>query len=406
MDIKILDTDFKMVGVIDSYISFIWTDRYDEAGDFVLILPMDTPSLDLLQPDYYLSIDDSEHMMIIEDMKVTTDVEDGKTMKVIGSSLEKLLDRRIIWEKTVFKQTYEDDNDTVGVKPLLQDAIAQILQDNIIYPISKSYNYDTKEYDESFYAARQISNFKYVLSDDTKIKEMTIEAQYRGESIYEVISSLCKEHEIGFKITLNDDYQFVFQLYRGAERTYDQFENPYVVFSPANDNLFNSTYYRVTSTLKNVALVLGEQIEDDDPQTEEEEKENDDYKAYRSPVIVGMEAGLTRREIFTDASDVEIEEDDDTTLTVAQYRAHLKQKGIDTLIEKLDYEAFEGEVEATQMYKYNEDFFMGDRVQLEDEYGHEGKAYISEFIISHDTSGMNMYPTFITIQEGEYDVDE
>lgn len=402
MDIKILDTNFKMVGIIDSYISFIWTDRYDEAGDFELILPMDTPALDLIQTDYYLSIDDSEHMMFVEDMRVSTDAESGKTMKIVGYSLEKILDRRIIWEKTVFKQTYEDENDTVGVKPLLQDAILQILQDNIIYPISIDYNTDEK----SFYAARQISNFTYVKSDDPKILEKTVEAQYRGESIYEVVSSLCKENNIGFKITLNNDNQFVFQLYKGADRTYEQDANPYVVFSPANDNLFNSSYYRVTSSLKNVVLVLGEQIENDDPQTEEEEKQNDDYKAYRSPVIVGMETGITRREIFADASDVEIEEDDDTTLTVAQYRAHLRQRGIDTLIENLEYEAFEGEVEATQMYKYGEDFFMGDRVQLEDGYGHEGKAYISEFIISHDMSGVNMYPTFITIQEGEYDVDE
>ena len=402
MDIKILDSNFKMVGIIDSYISFIWTDRYDEAGDFELILPMDVPALDLIRTDYYLSIDNSEHIMMVGDMRVSTDVESGKTMKIVGYSLEKLLDRRIIWEKTVFKQTYKDESDTVGVKPLLQDAIIQILQDNIIYPIS--IDYETGE--KSFYAARQISNFTYKKSDDAKILEKTIEAQYRGESIYEVVSSLCKENKIGFKITLNSSNQFVFQLYRGADRTYEQDVNPYIVFSPANDNLFNSSYYKITSSLKNVVLVLGEQIENNDPQTETEEKANDDYKAYRAPVIVGMEAGITRREIFADASDVEIEEDDSTTLTVAQYRAHLRQRGIDTLIENLDYEAFEGEVEATQMYKYGEDFFMGDLVQLEDEYGHEGTAYISEFIISHDTSGMNMYPTFITIQEGEYDVDE
>lgn len=203
MDIKILDTNFKMVGIIDSYISFIWTDRYDEAGDFELILPMDTPALDLIQTDYYLSIDDSEHMMFVEDMRVSTDAESGKTMKIVGYSLEKILDRRIIWEKTVFKQTYEDENDTVGVKPLLQDAILQILQDNIIYPISIDYNTGEK----SFYAARQISNFTYVKSDDPKILEKTVEAQYRGESIYEVVSSLCKENNIGFKITLNSEWK-------------------------------------------------------------------------------------------------------------------------------------------------------------------------------------------------------
>ena len=49
---------------------------------------------------------------------------------------------------------------------------------------------------------------------------------------------------------------------------------------------------------------------------------------------------------------------------------------------------------------------MGDNVQLEDAYGHQGKAYISEFIISHDSSGINMYPTFITLQEGDYDTYE
>ena len=76
------------------------------------------------------------------------------------------------------------------------------------------------------------------------------------------------------------------------------------------------------------------------------------------------------------------------------------------MIEHLEYEAFEGEVEATIMYKYGEDFFMGDYVQLEDEYGHEGQAYISEFIISQDSSGISMYPTFITLQEGDYNTYE
>ena len=207
----------------------------------------------------------------------------------------------------------------------------------------------------------------------------------------------------GFKILLTDSNQFVFKLYIGADRTYDQVKNPYVVFSPNNDNLFNSSYYKVKSSFKNVVLVLGEQPNNEgkDPTTE-----TDEYKAYRDPVIVGTELGIARREIFADASDISIEEDDATTLTVEQYRAHLKQRGIDTLIDNLEYEAFEGEVEATIMYKYGEDFFMGDRVQLEDEYGHEGRAYISEYIISQDTSGINMYPTFITLQEGDYDTYE
>lgn len=402
MDIKILDNDFKVVGVIDDYISLIWTDRYDEAGDFELVLPMSSELIPLIQFDYFLSIDASEHVMVIEDLQTNTDAESGKTMKITGFSLEKILDRRIIWEKTVFKQAYNDESDVIGTKPLLQDAIIQILQDNIIAPVSIDYQTGEK----SLYAARKIVNFTYALSDDEEILKKTIEAQYRGESIYEVVSSLCKENNIGFKLTLNDEGLFIFQLYKGTDRTFEQDVNPYVLFSPSNDNLFESSYRKVTSTHKNVALVLGEQLDTIDNDMGMVEEENDDFKSYRSPVIVGMEAGFGRREIFVDANDVSFEEDDGTVLSIAQYRAHLKQKGIDALIENLSYELFEGEIEATQTHKYGMDFFMGDRVQLEDEYGHEGKAYISEFIISHDTSGIKMYPTFVAIQEGAYDTDE
>lgn len=374
-----MDTEFKMVGVIDTFISLIWTDRYDEAGDFELLLPMDTPVLDVIKEDYYLVVDESEHAMIIEDIMITTDVEEGKRLKITGYSLEKILDRRIVWEKTVFKKTYVGDTTEVDKVPLLQDAVKQLLNENVISPAM---------------AARKINNFVFNESTDEAITKLTIEAQYRGESIYDIVSTLCKENQIGFKITFNDSHQFVFKLYAGADRTYDQIANPYVVFSPANDNLFNSSYYRAKSSFKNVALVVGE------------EEEDTDGKTFQSTVIVGNELGIARREIFADGSDIPIQEDDETTLTDEQYKAHLKQRGIDTLIEHLEYEAFEGEVEATIMYKYGEDFFMGDYVQLEDEYGHEGQAYISEFIISQDASGISMYPTFITLQEGDYNTYE
>lgn len=375
-----MDTEFKMVGVIDTFISLIWTDRYDEAGDFELFLPMDTPVTNLIKEDYYLVINESEHAMVIEDITITTDVEEGKRLKVTGTSLEKILDRRIVWNKTNFNKTYVGDTAEVDTVPSLQDAIIKLLDENVT--------------SSAAIAARQIKNFIYEKSTDESITKLTIEAQYYGESIYEIVSTLCKENQIGFKVTLNSNNQFVFKLYAGADRTYDQIKNPYVVFSPNNDNLFNSSYYRGKSSFKNVALVSGDNSDDESK------------KEYQQPVQVGNAIGIERREIFTDGSDISITGDDNVALTPTQYAAHQKQKGIDTLIEHLEYEAFEGEVEATIMYKYGEDFFMGDYVQLEDEYGHEGQAYISEFIISQDSSGISMYPTFITLQEGDYNTYE
>lgn len=379
MNITILNTNFEAVGIIDNFVSMIWTARYDEAGDFEIILPMDTPVLSVIKEDYYLVNDESDCVMIVEDMIITTDVEGGKRLKITGYSLEKILDRRIVWTKTIFKKTYANDNDLVGTAPLLQNGVKKLINENVISPSL---------------AARRISNFVFEDSTDERITKLTIEAQYRGENIYEILKSLCKQHRMGFRVTLNSSNQFVFKLYMGDDRSYEQLANPYVVFSPDNDNLFNSTYCKSKSSFKNVALVAGEESEDESK------------KDYQDPVVVGNALGMERREIFADGSDISINEDDDTTLTPTQFRAHLKQRGIDTLIENLEIEAFEGEVEATIMYKYGEDFFMGDIIQLADEYGHEGQAYISEFIISQDESGISMYPTFITLQEGDYDTYE
>ena len=70
------------------------------------------------------------------------------------------------------------------------------------------------------------------------------------------------------------------------------------------------------------------------------------------------------------------------TLTNEEYLTQLKTKGEKNLADHTITTAFEGEVEVTRLFKYGEDFFIGDIVQIANEYGNEGSAYISELIIS------------------------
>ena len=39
MDIYVMDTNFKVVGIIDTYASLIWTDRLRGCGDFEIYTP-------------------------------------------------------------------------------------------------------------------------------------------------------------------------------------------------------------------------------------------------------------------------------------------------------------------------------------------------------------------------------
>ena len=372
MEATLLNLNFEAVGIIDQYKTFIWTDRYDEAGDFEIHIRMNKDLPSTMLKEYYLWCPASEHLMIIESRYIESDSEQGAFFVAMGRSLETLLERRIVWNKT----TFQIDANT-GVKPNLQNGIKKLITENVINPSIE---------------ARKIPNFIFEESTDEKITSLTFEAQYYGEDLYTIVTNLCKENEIGFKITLNDQNQFVFKLYAGADRSYRQIKNPYVIFSPNYDNVINTNYLDTTKGYKNVTLVAGE-METNDAGEE----------VARETYVQGFASGVDRREIFTDASSITYDDGDGGVLSAEAYKAHLRQKGIDTLIENVYVTAFEGELDSSRMYKYGEDYSIGDIVQLENEYGQEGRAYISEYVVACDEKGLSTYPTFKTIQEGVYD---
>ena len=349
MEVYILNDNFEMLHLVDSFTSFIWTDRYNKAGDFEIYMPTSSENLDKFTPNYYIWDKDSEHLMIIEDIKTKADVESGNNLTVTGRSLESILDRRVIWNKTEFTNNAS-----------LQDAFEQLIEENIIGTHNGSAI-------AGFVQERKISNFIFEKSTDTAITSLTLEAQYNGENLYDVITKVCEEKKIGFKITLNDSNQFVFKLYVGVDRSYSQSTNPYVVFSPNFENIINSEYTESLSTYKNVALVVGE---GDDPK-----------KVSSGDTTV---TGLNRREIYLQDSNLKAENTDD------QY----KEKGIEELKNYKIDKIFEGEVETSGIFKYQRDYFIGDILELEDEYGRQSRTRVVEFIRNQDDSGYKAYPSF------------
>lgn len=53
MDVTILNTNLDAVSIVDTYESFIWTDRYYAYGDFELYEAMREGLLDYIKQDYY-----------------------------------------------------------------------------------------------------------------------------------------------------------------------------------------------------------------------------------------------------------------------------------------------------------------------------------------------------------------
>lgn len=354
MNLLILDSDFEATNVVDVFKSLIWTDRYYECGDFEISTYPTIEDIELFKQDYYLYNANSDRLMIIEKIQISSDVEEGSSMIVSGRSLESILDRRVLW------------ND-ISISGNLQLGIKSLITDNIISPSKPE---------------RKIDNFIFEDSTDPRITVMAFDAQYKaGDNLYDIIVDLCKERSLGFKVTLNASKQFVFKLYLGEDRSYEQDTNDYVIFSPNFDNLISSNYIESKSSYKNVCLVGG-----------------DGEGTARKFTAVGNTSGLERREMFTEASSISSDE-----VSATQYTAQLVQKGREDLAQNTEVVTFEGEADTATMFIYGQDFFIGDIVQISNEYGHENRVRVLELVISEDESGYSSYPTFSTMQHEEYE---
>lgn len=391
MDLIVYDTNFNIVAICDDYESLIWNDRYNEPGDFELYFPMESRLLDIYKPDYYLVSADSEYTMIIEDLKVTTDLEGGDHFIVTGRDLVSILCRRIVWKMTTVSGNFVN-------------AIDKILKQNVYDPIPK--NSKAKRKIEEFYWDKD--------STDAAIKQLTIdETQFTGDVVYDVIKDLCDQFDVGFSLKRNPvTGKFVFSLYQGVDRSYRQNANKYVVFSPEFDNLISTDYTENKSKYCNVTLVAGEGEGPD-----------------RVTLEVGdtTSSGLNRRELFTDARDLssviededdeeeeeeeevdpenpqggEGEEDEEKHMSPEEYKNLLKNRGLEKLKEVEIEKTFDGQVDATQIYRYGRDFFMGDICELVNQYGKETRVKVVEYIHSESTSGIEEYPTFKVVEEEE-----
>lgn len=391
MEAMILGQDFESIAILDEFESFIWTDRYYEAGDCEVYAPATFEMIQNLAEGNYLWRKESEHLMIINSISLDTSAENGIHLTITGESLEAILKRRVIYPTTIGGN--------------LQNGIKTLLNRSIINPSNSK---------------RRVSNLIFVASQDPRITSLKIsDIQYSGENLYDSIVEICVAYDLGFKITLNEDTKkFEFRLYMGEDRSYDQEVNPWVVFSQSYENLTSSNYYSSKNEYKNAAYILGAELPEDGEREGDKTKpsvRNNGTNRYYE-LEYSDANGLERREIYVDASSVDdtykvtITEETgtdsdgnpiyetrevDKTMSDAEYTPMLSEEGDLELSKTQTTTAFEGVIDATQQYVYGKDFYIGDIVQVVNEFEMTSHSRISEIIWCHDVNGETLTPTFI-----------
>ena len=341
MELVIADRDMRKLGIVETA-SVKWVSRYYDIGDFEIYIAMDQKVRELLRKDFYVIRYDDPYVGIIEDIDITDDGEQ-EYLQVTGRFAESLLTRRIVYDQTQISGTVES-------------GLISIIKNNITDPKIMS---------------RKIEQIGIAAPKGMKER---MDAQYTGDEIADIIISVCQANGLGFRMPL-DKGRFMFELYKGKDRSYAQDTNPYVVFSDENDNLVSSEYKEVNSQHKNFALVAGE---------------GEGSKRRKMPV--GRASGIDRREMFVDARDIS---SNDGEVSDIDYSNALSERGYEKLGEVSMTKAFGGEVSMNVNYQYKKDYYLGDVVTIENaRWGMSINSRIIEVMESEDETGYLVTPTF------------
>lgn len=340
---------YQKQAIVDNTISTIWVTRFQNAGEFELFLPASAEIRRLFysyQYEVFVTRDDSETVMIVDGIDLTTDAENGDRLTITGRSVEGILGRRVISKQTNFTGTAEN-------------CIRTLIDQNIINPT------DTN---------RKISNFSLGTAQGYTD---TIEKQVTGKNLLDVVSEICAAYDYGFKVKFANN-AFVFDLYKGVNRSAGQTANTPVIFSPDYENIGNTSYRYDKTSFATAVYVAGE-------------GEGSNRKIYRA-TYTGFN-GLARREIWVDARN-ESSTTEDGELTPAEYTAILRQQGKEALRENMYTLTFSGEILDVNAYTYGVDYKLGDTVSIINEYGIQGTAVVSEITEVEDETGYRLIPTF------------
>lgn len=433
-DVYVLNGNLEAIGIIDSYKSLIWANRYWAVGDCELYVPATTENLTMLRKNNFLIKSGNNMVCQIKKIELDTSTEEGNYLIVTGFDVKKWLDQRVVWS------TMNVDG---NIENFIRTMVDNALGNSGLY-------------------ARQIVNLNgqriFYLGTAAGFTEVITE-QVSYKNVGEKVRDYCLKYGWGYRVVLSNNLLY-FQLYKGTDRTGS------VIFSDAYENLATTTYVEDETNMGNVALVAGE-----------------GQGTARSRNVSGYAEGMNRYEIYVDAKDISktitwgdltnlypttdsggqgyidgsastgyvykmnyiniqiidsdqltnlqnaypdgtlitiggnqyyqiyneviadlpsntLEDGDEIKLRDVVYSVYLLTRGYEKLAEFGAVTSFSGTVEPNTTFVYNKDYFLGDLVTIQNEFGITVQARIIEVIEVDDDNGSSVEPKFEYISTG------
>lgn len=306
MELIMLDKNFVPCGIIDTFSSLTWTRKYYDVGNFILQITVED----------YMKIKNAQYIFSnyfdetakIESMQYINGT-DGRKVQLSGRFLEVLLYDRVI-------------NSTQNLTDTTENNCRKLVNNFAINPSVSS---------------RKINKIKLGKVNGLGKKYLM---QVTGDNLMEELYTLAKQDELSIKLYYNYvNDEIIFEVWQGKDRTDNQSENTFAIFSQNFENILNDNYSLDNTKYKNFAYVYGEGEGNE-----------------RFLIEVDKTNGEDRKELYVDARD--LQKDDDMTLD--EYKEALRNRGIEKLTDYNKVETADYAIDPFSNLIYRKDFDLGD----------------------------------------------
>lgn len=443
MQLQTVGTDWRPKDMVEGYNSLIWTERFQEAGDFTLKTPKVKEMMGKIPKGTLLTLQDSWEVMIVEDVLLSEGTK-GDELTVTGRSMMSCLDYRTLVDNRRYRMTtppqgyvwdYGDGEYTpVAMSIMIEKMTGAISNDKIFEDDQRNSQYQTTA--EMFYSppssapayppqpSRRAPNqanddiadgnwiveyydwtrwpnstgdnedsediawfrwFSYRYGDNP---DTTTEENGPLDPVgYNYIVEMLKERNRGLYFMrtpfLAPAQPYCYWVIKDpTDRTINQSANPKIVLDVEAGHVLNPKYLWSNKDYRNIAYV----------------KAPIGFKIVAAPGVSTGVSGFNRRVLQVDASDL--------TKGGSSVAYALKHRGLLELAQWNKTQLADVEVSPNIPFKYGPlantppgvDYGMGDYLTVSLEYGMTQTMQVVEYIRTEDNEGNSSeYPTLAAV---------
>lgn len=350
MDLYKLDSQFKVTGnPIEGWSSLVWTERYTEPGDFVLVSPNIDYCVTNIPIESLLAINGSSEIMYVETHDIKRDEDGEKTITISGRTLNHYIDYRMAalggtlsTAKWVTASLTAAECARIMLKTHFIDGLFDSLD---IIPNLTITNVST-------------------VAQTARVR--IIERGQLGDRVRGVLS----EEGLALRSVRPSGASSgaIWQIYNGTDRSAT------VILDVAAGHFDETSYLTSVKDMMTVCWVFTTNSSIPGPLNEH-------------AIAVGFPSnfGLQRRTLLVDADDINEAAGTDWDAMYARGAAQFPSHDVTAV--------FDGTVSPNIPYKYGTDYFLGDLIKVLAEYKMTTKMQVSEYIRSEDENGIREYPT-------------